>query len=75
LNRKAPRVARVRISRIAREESSAGEAALAGLLFLARTLMEEELLNGAEIRELFNVVTAKLPTDRHDDVRLVLQPV
>jgi len=37
--------------------------------------MEEELLNGAEIRELFNVVTAKLPTDRHDDVRLVLQPV
>ena len=75
MDRKALPVSRARISRIARDENSAGEAALAGLLFLARTLKEEELLNGAEIRALFDVVTAKLPDERHDDVGLVLQPV
>ncbi|HEY0269784.1 MAG TPA: hypothetical protein VGC10_02210 [Sphingomonas sp.] len=65
---------RARISRIAREEGSAGEAALAGLLFLARTLKEEELLNDAEVGALFAVMTAKLPEDRHGEVRAVLLP-
>jgi len=59
LDRKALPVSRARISRIARDENSAGEAALAGLLFLARTLKEEELLNSAEIRALFDVMTDK----------------
>jgi hypothetical protein len=74
LDRKTARVSRSRISRIAREEGSAGEAALAGLLFLARTLKEEELLNAAEIDALFAVMTAKLPEARHNEVREVLQP-
>jgi len=74
LDRKALPVSRARISRIARDENSAGEAALAGLLFLARTLKEEELLNSAEIRALFDVMTDKLPSERHEEVRSILQP-
>lgn len=74
MDRKTARVSRSRISRIAREEGSAGEAALAGLLFLARTLKEEELLNTAEVDALYAVMTDKLPEARHDEVREILQP-
>ncbi len=74
MDRKTAGVSRARIGRIAREEGSAGEAALAGLLFLARTLKEEELLTAAETDALFAILTAKLPCDRHDEVRSVLLP-
>jgi len=74
LDRKTARLSRAHIGRIAREQGSAGEAALAGLLFIARTLKEEELLTASEVDALFAVLTAKLPEDRHDEVRSVLLP-
>ena len=69
---KTARISRAHLGRVAREQGSAGEAALAGLLFLARTLKDEELLTAAEVDALFAILTAKLPDDRHDDIRSVL---
>jgi hypothetical protein len=65
-------MSRTHIGRIAREQGSAGEAALAGLLFLARTLKDEELLTESEVEALFVVLAEKLPDDRHDEVRSTL---
>lgn len=72
LDRKTARISRAHIGRIAREGGSAGEAALAGLLFLAKTLKDEELLTGAEVDTLVGVITDKLPDDRHDEIRAAL---
>lgn len=72
LDRKTAHLSRAHIGRIAREQGSAGEAALAGLLFLARTLKQEELLTAAETEALFSEMAAKLPDERHDEVRAAL---
>ena len=74
MDRKTARLSHARIGRIAREQGSAGEAALAGLLFLARTLKEEELLTASEVGALVAVLESKLPDDRHDEIRAVLLP-
>ncbi len=74
LDRKTARLSRARIGRIAREEGSAGEAALAGLLFLAKTLKEEELLTASEVEALVAILATELPEDRHDEIRSALLP-
>jgi hypothetical protein len=65
-------MSRTHIGRIAREQGSAGEAALAGLIFIAKTLKDEELLTAAEVEALFAVLAAKLPEDRHEEIRTTL---
>lgn len=60
------------MGRIAREQGSAGEAALAGLLFLAKTLKDEELLTAPELETLLATVNALLPEERHDEIRAML---
>lgn len=72
MDRKTARLSRARIGRITREQGMAGEAALAGLLFLARTLKQEELLTVAEADVLLGILTAELPEERHDEIRSAL---